>query len=261
MLHVLMQNGTSVFYSFGINDSTSLPQLTWVWGPDGFPCAGGDTDSVTELLKRGDQSMIVRDKCMDIVRAPASGLPSDTGFFRTDDDRHNSGLYLDDHNVVIDFTRESEGRDSSGERYTCELVGLEFLEIPASGPAAPASTADMNLPNEVKGLASRNDTLYIADHKSTMNCKAPGEPVHFRVFSTPKNFIAYQDITPTIETINGIQVYSSASEMPDQMCGSQPVFCTSYAECAPSGICVGGICAQPPILDVGDDQILTFTGT
>lgn len=267
MLHLLMQDGSSVFYAFSVTGAPAIPGLSWVWGPDGFPCAGDTSmDTNAELLSKGNLSAIVRDRCVNIVQITGSGFPSDTGISSLNDDRHNTGTFIDDANIVIDMVHESQIRGTGDERIDCEVVDLNFLRIPEIGPAEPVVTSSVHLRNEVKGIAARDETIYLADHRSTAHCKSPGkEPVHFRVISAPKSVLAHREITPTIEAINGLAMYQSPTEMPRVMCGSQPVLCgftgATGNECDPTGMCLGGVCAQPPVLEVSVDQVLNLTGT
>jgi hypothetical protein len=259
-LHVLTTDGSSLFYSFGMSSTTPVvPELTWSYGPNGLACAGGEPDVQTEILPGDNRSTIVRDACVDIVALTAYGA-SDTGIFVSTPRRHNSGAFIDDGSLVVDSVLESEIRDTGSDTTPCDLPGLTFYKIPENGPTEPVQFHQINLPNEVKGIAVRNETIYVADHISTFHCKGAGESTKFRIFALPESIQAYQDITPTIDTINGADMFT-LNELPNSVCGSQAVFCTSSAQCGPTGYCVGGICTDPPVIDVSDNQMIVLTGT
>jgi hypothetical protein len=259
-LHVLTDDGSSLFYSFGMSSTTpGLPELTWSYGPNGLTCAGGESDVQTEIVPRGNDSTIVRDACVDIVALTAYGI-SDTGTFISTPRRHNSGAFIDDASLIVDSVMESEIRDTGPDTTRCDLPELTFYKIPENGLVEPIQFYNIGLPNEVKGIAVRNKTIYIADHISTFHCKGLGESTKFRILALPESIQAYQDLKPTIDTINGADMFA-LNELPNSLCGSQAVFCTSTEQCGPTGYCVGGICSSPPIIDVSDNQILILTGT
>lgn len=258
-LEVLQANGLSTFYSF---NPTGPPFLIWAGGdPIANQCTeSAAADAVAEAIFSQNYALIVRDGDFHIVETTPNTGGLATNMRMCSGNKHNSVTVAEDGRIILDSLSSSRGRDNRGNIYSCSFVSIDYYSKPVYDTDGLTFESSINLPNEIKGIASKSDRVYVADYAQTTNCKAPGpEPVHFRVFTQPKVFKKYADINPTIETLNGIKMLQE-HELPTSECGSQLLLCVNHSECGPTGYCSGGICAQPPVIDVSDNQQVILTG-
>jgi hypothetical protein len=257
-LQVLRSDGSSTFYFFDASTpSTSLPELIW-WISDYSPCEATEQDFQCQTIISADYFSVVRDGGFHLLAFTPNG-PMETGIFKCTDLRHNCGAYTSDGDLIVDLIKPGEIRGPGGQPVDCEFSLLVFFRIPESDPLIPVEVAQIMLPNEIKGIAVRDGKIYVADHANTFNCKTEQEDIHFRIYAVPKRIVAYNNMAPTIDAIDGIQVYKE-SELPRMTDGGNFISCVSHEACGPRGYCSGGVCVQPPVIEVGDDQTIVLEG-
>jgi len=206
-----------------------------------------------------DYLTIVRDGGFHLLAFTPYG-PIETGIFKCDDFSRNCSAYTADGDLVVDSVRYSVIRGRGGQLIDCGTAKLQFYRIPKSNPLIPINIANIMLPNEIKGIAVRDRKIYFADHTNTVSCRTEEEDIHFRICAVPRHIQVYRNIAPTIETINGTQVYEE-DYFPLILDGTNSISCASNEACGPRGYCRGGVCTQPPVIEVSNSEVIVLRGT
>ncbi|MCB9504110.1 MAG: hypothetical protein H6696_19480 [Deferribacteres bacterium] len=146
---------------------------------------------------------------------------------------------------------------------SCDFSTLEFYKIGNSCLENTEFFGDFSIPNTIGGLAVRGDKIYIADSQANLNCETISvDSLYFRIYSYPKTITSYENIEPSIESINGHPTYK-LDDLPSARtgCRQQVRICNKDDMCGSTEICVQGICAQPPIITISDNQEIVLTGS